>query len=139
MKIQLKYVVLLLTAGFLFSCADKEESISVGLSDDEGESELAEALFCTGSSEVLKSLDSDEYPIMADWQKVFTEIHQNAQMQANSLKGNDGAAVVSRVNMIRSQTQEALQEFDANQNNEKFDKFIKQTMQQCSQFTNNPS
>nr|WP_136249943.1 hypothetical protein [Ningiella ruwaisensis] len=118
----------------LSACSQKDPEVDIGLSKGEGESRLAEAVFCTASSEVLRSYESNLYQDMDTWHETFNDIYLNAKQEASALEDKDGALIDTRLNTIKSQTSETLNAFEESQNQQKFAEFIEQTMQQCAHF-----
>ncbi len=136
MRIHRKITLGLLTTLLLATaCSDQNEpKVNVGLSKDDGESKLAEAVFCTASSDEIKKYSNPFNGDIKTWQATFEDIHKNAQTQANTLKQKDGAAIERRLNTIKAQTRKTLVDLDEAGDSESFKRFIEQTMQQCASF-----
>jgi len=137
---------LILSLFFVFSCAEQNTTeqnmadksadnkrVPIALSKGD-ESMLAEAILCAGASEILADVTSTAYPALMDWQATFNTIADNAKDKAMSFKGQDGAAIETRLEQIRVQTRDALERYESQDNADKMSTFVEQTLEQCTGF-----
>lgn len=141
-----KSTAITLSLFFIFSCAEQntaEQNMADQSADDKrvpialskgDESMLAEAILCAGASEVLADFSSSAYPAITQWQASFSTIAKNAMDTALSFKGEDGAAIETRLEQIRLQTKDALERYDSQDDADKASTFVEQTLEQCTEF-----
>lgn len=134
MKILHRKMILIGAFTSIAACAEQQDSTtSVALSKGH-ESELAESVFCSGTSEVLMNYSHDAPVSLTPYKALFTHINDNATRAAMSMKDKEGAAVDKRLDKIRINTMSTLNAFSKNDNAEKFRTFLEQTVEQCSAF-----
>jgi hypothetical protein len=136
MVINKKNLVLLFTAFTVFSCGEpqNERLEGVALSDKNGTDLLAESLFCSGSTSVLKDASVDTYDELMGWQATFERISSNAKQSAMSFANNDSALVERRLAEIKQQVQQNINRIDAKDNRTGMKNLVKETLAQCTGF-----
>jgi hypothetical protein len=137
MKKQLLAILPITFVVSLMACsqpAENETKLNVALSEEDDESILAESLYCAGSTRVLSEISATKYPVLAQWKDTFAEIEMTALKKANSMKGEDGAAIERRLGVIVKQTKELIASIEQDQEPRKINELVTQTVGQCAQF-----
>lgn len=129
-------LALLFTAATVFACSEPQDERleGVALSDKNGSDLLAESLFCSGSTSVLKSASVDTYDELMGWQATFERISSNALQSAISYASNDSALVERRLAEIKQQVQQNINRIDAKNNRAGMKNLVKETLAQCAEF-----
>lgn len=136
MVINKKDIVLFLTAFTVFACSEPqtERLEGVALSDKNDTDLLAESLFCSGSTSVLKDVSVDTYNELMGWQATFERISSNAKQSAMSYSNNDSVLVERRLTEIKQQVQQNINRIDAKDNRTGMKNLVKETLAQCTEF-----
>ncbi|MBT0585810.1 hypothetical protein [Alteromonas oceanisediminis] len=137
MKKNNQWIALVMTSVLVTACSDKtqdERLEGVGLTDEKGESALAESLFCTGTASVLGEA-ATQTDTLAKWQETFATIAENASKQAKLHRGEDGAAVDTRLNVIKAQASGNIDRLRDEGQTTKLTELAEETVAQCAHFT----